>query len=1466
MRIFLLAFHGLVGTSLTTLALTANEEFPGEGWNPIFPRRIQEETIPDIVSLDFNDFDRLNELLETVTITIEDDMEISEKVGLIKLDMVVDSLSCRDIKIGDIILNHSTNINSSGETNAIDVDLVLNGVNGACDIEYRYEYGFLKGSGTAVILTDGNAADISMRFVTDDENNTPITFSVTQCIVDVEISDVNFEDADFASNLVGMFEKYLRELIEKEIEGYACMELSTSGASFLNDDFFLMIDDTLKGYVSIVEENDHTFVDFAFNESSLIPDDYDMNEVLNFQEISETQIGTLFKRALGDLDQLFGSRNNDDNELGINNILRSYVLDKNGAFVLLGKDILNFTLHDQLTKTNISLEEVRIYGLDSLTKFDPFIIAGNYTLRNKFSWKLLQIEIDLRVDIQPSSLEMSILKDNGSDQKGITEHITVKFGANNVDVTASLFALIDMGALDGLTIGSLLSLTNTEDYSWLVPCLSSGIRDLQFTELTVSTQEIKVPTLEGFVDDGLDRILSNIAEIAFEMYDDILMEDVLPNIFQQTVKTFANDQIATVLASKDDSNSNINACPDYDEIIAGDGESFVDFRNFFSPTSNEYGELPSMLRSVMDKELLETDPSTGMPKINEILIDSLTRSQSGTEGILMFDGKGTDLFNIRKRIKVGGFDADVRIRASNIRIENLDTVVSPLVLLEPVSTEPYFLNNNVTVGTEDRPVKLSTNFAFAIIDDLGGTDISNDLDISLDMHTANVFLMAMLKITKSKLFGFPLVDVFDLNCWISTIPPPNLNGQGVSVGDDETMAAIIDFAASVANLNMNISCVECSSPGIIELTETLMSSGEAQNDVTDLVNLLLFSVTDLMEGDILQVQIDRLLNAVSKKCRHSPNYDPIMNQPEEYSSFDSPDIESSTTSLMLLGVVALALILGVSVIVLSVRCFTQRRHKQWLSKLTMEQVKVLKQIQSSEDSIELALNTTTRSMFQSDKEIPLWIRYGMPIVILGNIALFLSGHLNLGATVNIEAKIAGETIKVDKFFEFSMATSTIDIWKAGGEELAILILIFSCIWPYTKQLMTLALWFTPTSWVPVSRRGSALVWLDWLAKWSMIDIFVLIISLAAFRVSVNSPTNVAILPDDFYSLDLLVVPLWGLYANLIAQLVSQISSHFIIHYHRKIENNARDSYDEQSNDYSRRKTIENSDKKVRLCTHQFGRPHRGGAEKLIVRNWVSHVLIFLAVCLSVCVIAGCIIPSFSVEIFGLLGVAVESGQDFRDANTNHSVFTVIKLLLDEAQFLGTIRSYVGLVSFSLIFASTVLIVPILQTMVLLRQWFVPMTTKQQTKMTTLVEILQAWQYTEVYLIAIFVASWQLGPISSFMVNSYCGSLGDFFSEMVFYGILKNEDAQCFSVTSSVEGGFFVLAVGAILLALVNSFVTKATKQYSRDQVELNRQSNIEEHSLQLEEGNEVHVDSLKTTIHPPPVLFTDTYRWLLRRD
>ena len=325
--------------------------------------------------------------------------------------------------------------------------------------------------------------------------------------------------------------------------------------------------------------------------------------------------------------------------------------------------------------------------------------------------------------------------------------------------------------------------------------------------------------------------------------------------------------------------------------------------------------------------------------------------------------------------------------------------------------------------------------------------------------------------------------------------------------------------------------------------------------------------------------------------------------------------------------------------------------------------------------------------------------------------------------------------------------------------------------------MTLALWFTPTSWVPISRRGSILIWLDRLAKWSMIDIFVIVICIAAFRVSISSPDNLGFLPDNFYAIDLLVVPMWGLYSNMIAQIISQVSSHYIIYYHRQIVNiattEAEDAAASEENDrdgdgdnddklersnptslfLDESKAVlevkdddgsisRNNNKYYVLRTHTFRRPHRDNVnETLVVRNWVNYAMLFLGVILAVTVITGCILPSFSIETFGIIGIAVESGQQFEQAITNHSVISIVQMLFEEANFLNNIGDYIGITVLNCLFLCTVLIIPILQSICLILQWFLPLTTTQRTRMCVLNEILQDWQYIEVYILALFVASW-----------------------------------------------------------------------------------------------------------------------------
>ena len=131
---------------------------------------------------------------------------------------------------------------------------------------------------------------------------------------------------------------------------------------------------------------------------------------------------------------------------------------------------------------------------------------------------------------------------------------------------------------------------------------------------------------------------------------------------------------------------------------------------------------------------------------------------------------------------------------------------------------------------------------------------------------------------------------------------------------------------------------------------------------------------------------------------------------------------------------------------------------------------------------------------------------------------------------------------------------------------------------------------------------------------------------------------------------------------------------------------------------------------------------------------------------------------------------------------------------------------------------------------------------------------------------------QLGPVSDFMVNSYCQNLEDTFAQMVYYGVLKEEDAQCFGVTSRIGPNAFVLVTGAILLAFLNGFVCKAFAQYLYDgnpselRLKANDDSTVRlpDETSQSNDGDEAGDTRADTNIHQVPVLFTDTFRWMLK--
>jgi Paraquat-inducible protein A len=753
--------------------------------------------------------------------------------------------------------------------------------------------------------------------------------------------------------------------------------------------------------------------------------------------------------------------------------------------------------------------------------------------------------------------------------------------------------------------------------------------------------------------------------------------------------------------------------------------------------------------------------------------------------------------------------------------------------------------------------------------------MENDFEVTLDINTLHLVLAVFAKVSEKSFLHFPLRDILDLNCWLATIPPPKLDGNGYRIPGQESTLSLEQLSLSMKELNMGIKCFNCTSPGLEAWNELLQKPG-ASEEFTNVTNGYIQDVIGLFGVTFLQDLIDGILVDAQKKCPHTDNKDP--DAPAFKASvgpLPPPDTENVMAYLL---AIVVPLFLGLFIWI-AVRFIVHRRHKKWLQSLPSERVFLVQQKQEKEDHMEMELNELTTSMFKSD-ETPWFARYFVPFIVVVNIGFFLSGHLNLGGRALIDFYVAGETFRLDNFYEFSIAQSTLDLWVASGQGqvLSILILLCSGVWPYTKQLITLALWFLPPSVVSVSRRGQFLLWLDILAKWSMIDIFVLMLMICGFRIGGGTP-NFDFLPPDFFYVNLVVVPMWGLYANLLAQIMSQVSSHYIVMYHRRIIRAGTIKYMTRHHPQEDKTEAQQQDpaelliadltaeeRKEQLCKHEFIRIHKPERAKLVPRRVVNGMLPIIAILLSVLLVFCCILPSLRLETLGLLGLMMEFGYKFaRQAVREESVFSKAMVLIDQAAYLDEVGHWIGNILLVIVFVGTILVVPIMMLFLLVWMWLWPQTRAQRERSAIILEILQAWQYVEVYMLGIIIECWQLGAVSILFVNRYCESFVGTIHMAAGYGFIADRDAQCFKLEASIMSGAYLLIPFAFGLSALGTLVVKAYVQQLRECQDVDDVISDEEKLRAFDRTTWDNRENALESIRKPPVHFTDTFRWILRK-
>ena len=194
---------------------------------------------------------------------------------------------------------------------------------------------------------------------------------------------------------------------------------------------------------------------------------------------------------------------------------------------------------------------------------------------------------------------------------------------------------------------------------------------------------------------------------------------------------------------------------------------------------------------------------------------------------------------------------------------------------------------------------------------------------------------------------------------------------------------------------------------------------------------------------------------------------------------------------------------------------------------------------------------------------------------------------------------------------------------------------------------------------------------------------------------------------------------------------------------------------------------------------------------------VAEILIFV----------GTLTPSFFMDTQGLAGLATDLGR----SNTSYKQYTILDTIgsISAQVDFDSVGSSLGIGSIAALFMLTTVIVPSIQLLCLYFMWTMNLTIKGQKMLYLVIEALSAWQYLEVYIIAIGVASLQMADISAQIAAPLCKDLDDTFDTMVNLGILDRSDAKCLTVLAGVEYGMYILLFGAILLNLMNFVVNKA---------------------------------------------------------
>jgi len=497
------------------------------------------------------------------------------------------------------------------------------------------------------------------------------------------------------------------------------------------------------------------------------------------------------------------------------------------------------------------------------------------------------------------------------------------------------------------------------------------------------------------------------------------------------------------------------------------------------------------------------------------------------------------------------------------------------------------------------------------------------------------------------------------------------------------------------------------------------------------------------------------------------------------------------------GLFATALVLGIltvfSLTVSSAWCLTRAALSVELADVGEGEVEPRSDVGSTWSGPEFLTSSSSECLVFHPR-LPRFIRMCLPSLVVVTLLLFLASNSGEGALVRLSITVDGEeVVDMPPVFTFSLISSIQDMWRGGTYPLAILIALFSGLWPYGKLLSMLACWVLPPQVLSIPRRQKLLDFLDAYGKWSLIDTFVLVLFMVAFRFDLSglraaSPL-VAGLFEELGSdakFSIFIQATRGFHLFLAGTLLSLVLGHLMTACHRY----ALEVGEYAPRHFGGRDTFDTATSRVCMTLRPSG--------KVAGRAFTFGPIVALSISLALLVIGLCM-DTFQFKFLGLAGYVLGPEK----AVQPFSVLSLGGAVPSSAQFpdsFGTRWIQVAYLMFAAVMTPTFLVV-------LLCLWALPLSKRRQHHLLVAAQVLNAWGGLDVFCMSIMASALQIRQFALFIVADKCDGLNSLIAGLPFAAALDGPKT-CFDLDSELRPGFFFLAAAAII-AMVTGHITLA---------------------------------------------------------